>query len=255
MRRFVWGPLAAGIALAGCEASLAEPEIEPDLGYVSDDDDDDDDDRDETRRYRVTVYNLTESQPFTPPLVATHNARARFFRVGRRASEGIKEIAENGNLAPLNDALSTNRNVSGIVIAAGDPPPLLQGESITFEIEGDEDHRFLSWVSMLICTNDGFTGRNRVRLPRRVGRERWAYARAYDAGTEINTEDFADIVPPCQIFGATSSDDAGTGMSNPDLKERRRIRRHRGIRGGNDLVPDLHGWRNPVAKVVIERIG
>ena len=147
-----------------------------------------------------------------------------------------------------------NDNVSQVVIAVGDPPPLLQGESITFEIQGEGDARFLSWVSMLICTNDGFTGRNRIRLPNQVGQTRSASARAYDAGTEINTEDFADIVPPCQIFGATSSDDTGTGMSNPDLAEHKRIRPHRGITGGNDLLRQLHGWSNPTAKIEIERI-
>ena len=80
-------------------------------------------------------------------------------------------------------------------------------------------------------------------------------SRAYDAGTEINTEDFADIVPPCQIFGATSSDDMGTGMSDPSLSEDSRVRPHQGIHGGNDLVPSLHGWSDPVAQVEIRRIG
>ncbi len=77
----------------------------------------------------------------------------------------------------------------------------------------------------------------------------------FDAGSERNTEDFADIVPPCQIFGATSSADAGTGMSDPALATKGRVRLHRGIRGGNDLVPELHGWRNPVASIRVERIG
>lgn len=248
MRRAPFAMLVAGIALAGCQESPTQPEIEPSLSAVHGEDA-------PARTYRVTVTNLTSTQPLTPPLVATHNARARFFRIGRPASVGIREIAENGNLGPMQTALLANPNVSSVVIAAGDPPPLLQGESITFEIDGAADARFLSWVSMLICTNDGFAGRNRVRLPRRVGHARTAYARAYDAGSEINTEDFADIVPPCQIFGATSSDDEGTGMSNPALAEHRRVRPHRGIRGGNDLERRLHGWKNPVAKIVVERIG
>lgn len=119
--------------------------------------------------------------------------------------------------------------MSSVVIAAGDPPPLLQGESITFEITASRRAWFLSWTSM-----------------RSYG---------FDAGSERNTEDFADIVPPCQIFGATSSADAGTGMSDPALATKGRVRLHRGIRGGNDLVPELHGWRNPVASIRVERIG
>ena len=142
------------------------------------------------------------------------------------------------------------------MVAAGDPPPLLQNQSISFDIDADGGATHLSWVSMLICSNDGFTGRNRVRLPAQIGGMKTAYARAYDAGTEVNTEDFADIVPPCQIFGATSSEDAGTGMSNPSLAEDGRIHLHPGVQGGDDLDPELHGWDSRrVAMVEIERIG
>ena len=250
MRKAVFATLA-GLAMLGCDPGVTQPEVEPDLSYQ-----DGSPYEAGTRTYRVTVHNLTDSQPLTPPLVATHSALVRgLFHVGRPASQQIMEIAENGNLGPMVDALTGHPEVSNFVIAAGDPPPLLQGESITFEIEADGNAHFLSWVSMLICTNDGFAGRNQVRLPARMGHVRFAYARAYDAGTERNTEDFADIVPPCQIFGATSSDDEGTGMSDPALAEHGRVRPHRGIRGGADLDPELHGWDDPVAKIEVERIG
>ena len=52
-----------------------------------------------------------------------------------------------------------------------------------------------------------------------VGAERTYYGVAWDAGTEINTEDFADLVPPCQALNGVSSDDEGTGASNPALEE------------------------------------
>ena len=42
----------------------------------------------------------------------------------------------------------------------------------------------LSLATMLICTNDGFGGLNRVRLPPRVQRVFPLYG--YDAGTEDN---------------------------------------------------------------------
>lgn len=251
MRRTVMFALVALTATVGCDvADTTAPEIEPELDLQASHQA-----SDVVRSYRVTVTNLTSSQPLTPPLVATHERGVRLYRVGRRASEGIKEIAENGNLGVLQQALTENPRVHSVVIAAGDPPPLLQGESITFEITSSGRAFYLSWASMLICTNDGFTGNNRVFLPRHVGQKRWARSYGFDAGTERNTEDFADIVPPCQIFGATSSDDEGTGMSNPALATHERVRVHRGIHGGNDLVPELHGWRNPVASISVERIG
>ena len=94
MRKAVFAALTAGIALAGCDASVTEPVIEPDFSRQADRGKGED----QMRTYRVTVYNLTSTQALTPPLVATHNRRVRFFRVGHRASAGIQQIAENGNL-------------------------------------------------------------------------------------------------------------------------------------------------------------
>jgi hypothetical protein len=107
---------------------------------------------------------------------------------------------------------------------------------------------------MLICTNDGFTGLDRVRLPSGVGDTVTLLTNAYDAGTEVNTEDFADIVPPCQGLVGVSSGEPGTGVSNPALAEGGVIHHHEGILGIADLVPAIHGWTDPVAEVVIERV-
>ena len=55
---------------------------------------------DSAATYTVTITNLTDGQPFTPPLVASHRPAVDLYEVGEPASEGIKEIAENGNLGP-----------------------------------------------------------------------------------------------------------------------------------------------------------
>ena len=75
----------------------------------------------------------------------------------------------------------------------------------------------------------------------------------YDAGTEINTEDFADIVPPCQGLIGVMSDDDGTDVTNPDLAEGGVITVHSNILGGVDLLPEVYGWIDPVAEIVIIR--
>jgi hypothetical protein len=46
---------------------------------------------------------------------------------------------------------------------------------------------------------------------------------------------------------------AGTGMSDPDLAEGGVVASHPGVVGGADLLPDLHGWNDPVATIVISR--
>lgn len=206
--------------------------------------------------YEVTITNLvTEGQPLTPPLVAVHRASTDIFTVGEAASFGLKEVAENGNLDPLHEMLSGDKHVADVAIAAsGDPPPLLPQEAVTFMIAGSKGAKYLSYVSMLICTNDGFTGVDSVRLPKKVGDRVTVLTNGYDAGTEINTEDFADMVPPCQALVGVSSDDVGSGMSDPALAENGVIRHHPGIQGGEDLIPAIHGWTDPVSEVVITRI-
>ena len=207
--------------------------------------------------YEVTIYNLTAGQPFTPPVIALHNKRANVFSVGEQANIGVISIAENGNLEPLLTALAGNVDVYNTVqgmapiVPANNPGGTGIESSVTFEITTDRRARFLSFVSMLICTNDGFTGLNTVRLP---SRKATYYAAAYETRTEQNTEDFADIVPPCQGLIGESSDDTGTGESNPLLAEEGVVIPHAGIVGDDDLNPRVHDWADPVAKVVIERV-
>jgi hypothetical protein len=208
-----------------------------------------------TATYQVTITNLTHGQWLTPPAAATHGPRFSPFRVGQPASEGVQQIAENGNLAPYTDALAANPSVYDWTVAIADPdlPPIAPGHSVTFTLEAPTNARF-SFVSMLICTNDGFTGVNGAHLPRHIGNSMTLYGRAYDAGTEINTERWADLVPPCaQLTGF--GDQGGSGMSNPDLAEHGVVKPHRGIKGVADLVPAVHGWRGPVSKIEVTRIG
>lgn len=209
------------------------------------------------KTYKVTITNLTAGQPFTPPLLVTHSKGTEIFGVGDAASEEIQALAENGNAAPLLSMLGEDANVHQVVtgmaplLPANDPGQTGFGSSATFEITTHGRARYLSFASMLICTNDGFTGLNSVSLP---SRRRTVYSAAYDARTESNTEDFADMVPPCQGLIGISSDDEGTGMTNPLLAEDGIIIPHVGIFGGIDLFPEVHGWGDPVAKIVIERV-
>ena len=204
--------------------------------------------------YSVTIENLTANQPLTPPVVATHRPATGIFQVGEEARFELKEIAENGNLTPLVEALQGDEHVADHVVAvAGDPPPILPGQSVSFDISAERGAKYVSFASMLICTNDGFTGADTERLPKKVGDAVAFETDGYDAGTEINTEDFADIVPPCQALSGVSSDDEGTGTSDPALAEDDVIRHHPGIQGGDDLTVEDHGWTDPVARITIER--
>jgi hypothetical protein len=192
--------------------------------------------------YTVTIENLTRGQPFTPPLLAVRTSGADLFTVGQASSSELLQIAENGNLDPMVAKLKASPAVSQVVTGNA---PVLPGQKATLTVEVPAGSR-LSWVSMLICTNDGFTGIDSLALTGPTS----VMANAYDAGTEKNTQDFADIVPPCQALVPVSSGDAGTGMSNAALAEGGVIAMHPGVHGGNDLTAS-HMWSGPVARVTI----
>jgi hypothetical protein len=229
-------------------------------------------DDDNERTYEVTITNSTSGQPLTPPVVATHRGKSQVFEVGQPASVGVREIAENGNNNPLLafleadpfDRISAFTQAGmGPLVPEGtpggvqDPPSGPEfPDSVTFEITAEDGANRLSFVSMLICTNDGFTGANGLRLPSRVGRTITAETAGYDAFTEINDEDFAHIVPPCQGLIGVSSGEPGEGVSNPALAEGGVISHHQGIQGGADLVPAVHGWDidEEVAEISVTRL-
>ncbi|MFQ6013360.1 MAG: spondin domain-containing protein [Thermoplasmata archaeon] len=211
-------------------------------------------------QYEVTIINLTSGQPLTPPVVVTHKKATGIFDVGSSASFGIQQIAENGDNGPLLAALASDKHVFDVttgmapLVPAGTPGSGMFGDTVTLHITSAKGANYLSFATMLICTNDGFTGLDTLRLPKKVGEVIVAFTMGYDAGTEVNTEDFADIVPPCQGLIGITSPDAGTGMTNPALAEGGVIVVHPGIVGGMDLVPGAHGWMDPVVQVIITRV-
>jgi len=211
-----------------------------------------------SQMYEVTVTNITPGQPITPPLLVTHSKDVSLFTVGEEASDELQQLAENGNANLLIEKLKGKSGVMDIVkgsvghlVPANDPGDTGLSYSETFVISGEGNMRYLSFASMLVCTNDGIAGVDSVRLPIN---QKTVYAMAYDARTEMNTEDFADLVPPCQAAIGVSSDDEGTGITNPELAEDGIVIPHPGIVGDEDLLKKVHSWGNPVVKIDIVRM-
>jgi hypothetical protein len=214
----------------------------------------------EPRQYRVTVTNLTSYQPFTPAAVAAHRGSVEVFSVGDEANEPTKEIAENGNLGPLVDLVEATDAIRGAAVGDGplvpkaDPGDTGRPYFQELHLEADPSARFLTFISMLIATNDGFVGLDTVPLPQTVNGSVTYYAQGYDAGTEVNTENFEDLVPPAQtLTGEEREGISGRGTSHPDLAEGGVITPHPGITGVGD-VPEKFDWDEPAASVVVERI-
>ena len=112
-----------------------------------------------TTAYDVTIENLTSTQPLTPAVVATHRSAVRLFAEGDPASPAIQNLAENGDVPGFVQSLHDNPDVAQVAVAAGaGPPPIMPGEASTITIVADRGADHLSVASMLICTNDGFSG-------------------------------------------------------------------------------------------------
>jgi len=213
----------------------------------------------DVRTYRVTVTNLTRGQPFTPPAVALHQPSVEVFSVGEPANEATQELAENGNLDPLSSLISETDAIRGS--AVGDQPLVPEddpGETdlpyfTELEISADASATKLTFISMLIATNDGIVGLDTVDLPEEVNESKTLYANGYDVGTEENTELFADMVPEAETL-IDGGEPEGTEESNPDIAEDEVIRPHEGITGDGDLDPEVYDWREPAAVVQVERI-
>jgi len=210
--------------------------------------------------YRVTITNLAVGQPLTPPLVVLHGAEASLVEAGAFASDGLQQLAENGNPQELVDALTGAESVGAVTvgdhpIVAGGVPGAAEVPSVaTLELSGPAEAGLISIASMLICTNDGFSIVHDAPLPAEVGESAVFYSDAYDAGTEVNTESFADLVPPCQGLVGVSGEAEGAGASNPGLAEGGVVAAHAGIAGEADLDAMTHGVAANPALVVVERI-
>jgi Spondin_N len=205
-------------------------------------------------QYRITIENLTTGQPFSPGVLVTHTKEVALFRVGQRASEGIRLIAEDGDQTLAAATLASQPGVHQLVELTspihrvGGPGPT----SATLEISAAANANRVSLATMLICTNDGFTGLDSIKLPGGFTAETHLTA-GYDAGTEANNEQFSQIVDPCQLIGPPVP---GPPVPNGNGRVATTgvILHHPNIQGGGNLVIAQHGWQDPVARITILRL-
>ena len=200
----------------------------------------------QTAEYEVTITNLTPGQTFTPQLVVTHTAGFRMFRLGDPASEALEIMAEGGDTAPLVDEAG-NDAIDAVTIDGLLGP----GETSSTTISGAPGE-WISIGAMLIPTNDTFVALQRTRLPESGGIGR--LVPAYDAGTEVNDQNCNSIPGPrCGGEGVSEDGpDAAEGIvhisngfhSLGDTAED----------GGELLGPAVYDWRNPVARIRVQRI-
>jgi hypothetical protein len=201
-------------------------------------------------KYEVTITNITQGQTFTPQLVVTHNRKIALFELGQPASPELEILAEGGNTQPLTDLISGLKEVGEVQTIAGLLEP---GESISTVIKTNpRKHPVISLAAMLIPTNDTFVAMDSLRLPYRGKRS--YHLKAYDSGTEYNDQNCANMPGPrCGGEGVSEgvgdNDEGYVYVSNGfhDLGDK--------DEAGNEILgPSVYDWRNPVAKVTVQRV-
>jgi hypothetical protein len=186
--------------------------------------------------YDVTITNLTKGQIFSPPVVYSHWASYDLFTPGESAVPELAGLAEDAADGPLVALLGTEPKVADVAVGGG---AVLPGESMTVRVRAHGRARNISVLGMLVTTNDAFYAAER-RTPALSGT---VYATAWDAGSEANTQDCDHIPgPPCGN-GGVRVEDGAEGY----------VYVHAGIQDRGSLSSEDHDWRNPVAKVVIQR--
>lgn len=199
--------------------------------------------KDKVSVYEVTVTNITRGQIISPPIVISHNRHFELFSLGDPATPGLAELAEDADTTELKNELDASSSVYDVNEAGGVIEP---GLSATVQIKTRRGFQRISAAGMLVTTNDAFFAVRNVYA--RYWGDSVNYARAYDAGSEFNSED-CDYIPgpPCGSPGERDTEGA-----------EEYVYVHSGIHGIGEGDPKIEpanfDWQNPVAKIVVKRV-
>lgn len=195
-----------------------------------------------TYTFDVTVSNLTAGQPLSPIALIAHT-QGTLWQIGSPASLALETMAEGGD----NSQLLAFENA---IASASSEGPVGPGASTTITLTTESlDALKLSLATMMVNTNDGFTGLSALDVSSlAVGDSLTHSAVAYDAGTEANTEAAGTIPGPVD-----SAEGFNEIRDDVDF-----VARHPGVVTNEDglsssvLGPE-HKFDNPLARVVITR--
>ncbi|WP_448547212.1 spondin domain-containing protein [Thalassotalea fusca] len=196
-------------------------------------------------RYQVTVVNLTHAQPMSPIATLLHN-EANVWEVGMPASASLEQLAESGN--------NTELLAEGFVLAGQSGEGILMpGASETLEVStSNTPPQLLSTVTMLVNTNDAFSGFNAMDISNMaVGESISLRTGSYDAGTEKNSESSATIPGP-----ASGGSGEGYNEARDDVDF---VAMHPGVVTADDglassVLTQAHRFDNPTLAITVTRI-
>ncbi len=197
-----------------------------------------------TLTFELEMTNLTNGQPFSPIAFVMHDEEA-VWEIGTAASDSLEQLAESGNSEMV-------RGLDFVLAETSSPSPLIPGETTTLQLsfEQSTNPRYVSVLTMLVNTNDAFIGVNKFDISQlSLGNSQSFYSRAYDAGTEANSELAGTIPGPA---------DMGEGF-NVIRDDTDYVAFHPGVVSNDDgltgsVLSEAHRFDNPVAKITLTRI-
>lgn len=195
-----------------------------------------------TVSYEISVVNLTNAQPMSPVTVVLHN-EGQLWTVGEMASDELELLAESGDNSGVLEL--------SVVLASGAGAGILMpGMTETIMVSSAEVvPSQLSLATMLVNTNDAFTGINNMSLTNLgVGESISMVTGSYDSGTEKNSELASTIPGP-----------AGGGEGfNSERDDVDFVAMHPGVVSNDDgleqsVLTQSHRFDNPTLRVTVTR--
>lgn len=200
--------------------------------------------------FDITVSNLTNAQPLSPAAIVMHQEAFAAFTVGAPATAGLEDLAEGGSnaafLAEADAAVGVTATASGTGAIGPGGSETIRVQVLASGLPGLN----VSVISMLVNTNDAFSGLNSVSVESMaVGETIATRGIAYDAGTEFNSETAATIPGP-----------AGNGEGFNAARDDRQdaVKMHQGVVSGDDGfassdLTEAHRFDNSVIAVSVTR--
>ncbi|NHH90966.1 spondin domain-containing protein [Pseudoalteromonas sp. MB47] len=192
--------------------------------------------------FTVQVTNLTNAQPLSS-IAAIAHSEGMLWQIGEPASAALELMAEGGDNSEL---LATDFAMA----SSSAESPLPPGEQVTLMLSTEQlDSLKISLATMLVNTNDAFTGLNAIDVSSLAVNESLSRTSfAYDAGTEANSEALGTIPGPA---------DSGEGY-NEMRDDINRVAMHPGVVSQDDgltnsVLTSQHKFDNPVARITITR--
>lgn len=204
--------------------------------------------------FSLRVINLTNNQPLSPIAVVMHQSGYVAFTDGETASVDLETLAEGGDNSGILSSASSDSSHLTSTSGSGPVGPRQTSETFSLSIPSNAtgDLR-LTMLSMLVNTNDAFTGLNAVNISNMsVGQSLTFNGPTWDSGTEANSEASGTIPGPAD----SSVNPVGFDAARTDNVDR--VRFHSGVVTSDDglitsILNESHRFDNPSSRVILTR--